>query len=351
MIIKIRKINPMNNYLFDYKRFILLNRKRVLWVVLTTLVCAALSGATYYIKDAFFSGPGVYRTASFYYITFDSQEFEAVHDYYNDYTWNDVLDSDVIAERAAELSGVDKQEIIDSTTIPTMSDIRMIWVYSDNVDKEKSIAIEKAIAVALSEFAEKTKGFESIEVWDGPDTAMMTNRNFLIRITVAGGLAGLLVSILVMLYCNATDSKIYAYSDIQNVTDIKGLGIVSQDGVFLLEAKKRISNLLEGLKEEEIAFVYADSFLGLSNKDFSSLYIDRLESKKKITLIKHENDDFYKELDKYSSYIMLVEYGKIESTALKAALDSADGLGKRPAGILLVNMDRGFASLYYGREM
>ena len=340
----------MKNEKFDYKRFILLNRAGYLHILLWTIICGAIAGLTYFVVMNFFSGPVMYRTAALYYITFDREEFEAVHDYYNDYTWNDVLDSDRIAGRAAELLKITQKEVADATVIPTMSDIRMIWVYVDSDDEEKSELIQAAIGQALKEFSEDTEGFDSIDVWDGPDTAPLDKDYLIGRVIIAGLLFGFFVSTLVLLYKNATDRKIYTCMDVYNTLGIYPIGIITQDVMLYMETKKQLTNVLKDVKGDNIAVTYIRSFADIDDDDFDIDKLNRMDlSGKKFHLVKHEDDSFYEKLKEYDGILILIRYGINEDTMLKLAYENMNNLGIKCVGMMVSDMNRGFANSYYGK--
>ena len=152
---------------FDLRRFLLLSAGKVWWLLIGAVLGAVLAGGGYYLRHNMNSAPEVYRSDAMYYITFTEGEQDTTQLYYNDYTWNDVLDSDQIAGVAATMAGgITKEQIAAATRVPTMSDIRMIHVYVETGDPETAESIQNAMGIALGYFAHQTEGFEEIVQWD-----------------------------------------------------------------------------------------------------------------------------------------------------------------------------------------
>ena len=59
----------------------LLNRKRWIVVVIMAVIGAVIFGGVYFVKAVLMAGPDTYRCKAMYYITFDTEEYEVVHDF------------------------------------------------------------------------------------------------------------------------------------------------------------------------------------------------------------------------------------------------------------------------------
>ena len=346
--------------IFDYKRFLLLYRKRFWKVILFTALCALITGVIYYVYLNFFTGSDIYRCASYYYIDFTDENVVETHDFYNDYTWNDVLDSDVIALRVSEITGIDKEYIAKSTTIPTMSDIRFLWVFVDDCDSAIAEKIQNAIYVALSEFAVNTEGFNSITIYDGPYTNIVEKDDLIVRVVIFSAVISFIFGFLILLYRNATDTKIYSFSDVENATGVMPIGMITEDKVLYPETKAHIKELFSYLESDEgsknlskkavkkIAVVYEEAFVDIYDKDFDISFLNNLEIQNiSFKYVKHTDEKFYDNLKEYDDYIMLVKYKNCDRTLLKYAYDNAVLMHLKPVALLIDGMDRGFAYWYY----
>ncbi len=214
------------NERFDFRRFVLVSLRRW-WVVLpAVLLGALLFGGIYYVKTFVIHEPRDWRVKALYSIDFDTKEAQETQLYYNDFTWNDVLDSDRIAGRAAQISGIPKEEIMAATFIPTMSDIRQIWVWTDHPEAERAAQIQAAIGEALEEFGSTTEGFRSIQCWDSEPAVLSLPEDLTVRITLFGALAGLVAGLLILAWMTAMDDGIYTEEDTEGRYGLLCAGVI-----------------------------------------------------------------------------------------------------------------------------
>ncbi len=197
----------------DLKKFFLLTKKK-LWLLLPAiLIGMAVFGGGYLLAHFVLADPPLYRSEALIYISFDTDTAQETQLYYNDYTWNAVLDSDEIAGKAAENSGIPKEEIAAATFIPTMSDIRMIRIYIDAETPERSTRIRSALLDALSDFALRTEGFCGVESWDLTEPCLTERENLVGRWLILGSVVGAIGGILFTLYRCAMDAYVGSGSE------------------------------------------------------------------------------------------------------------------------------------------
>lgn len=339
--LRMERMMSRNNEIFDYKRFVLLNIKRMAAIFIFAAIFAVIAGALYYVKAIVLSGPDVYRCQAFYYITFDREEFEAVHDYYNDFTWNDVLDRDVIAGKAAERTGISKDRIAKMTSVPTMSDIRMIHVYVDSEDKDEAVLVQNEIASALYEFSEYEPGFDHIDKWDGPEVFVLEKEFHIVRILVFAAVLGAIFGFLYVLYKNATDTKVYTMADIEAATGIPSIGIAAEKAEAELMA--HIKEIKNKNSYKKLAVINAESMCEKNAYDISSKLFDGDE----FVVLKNDSEDFYDKLKDCDGVIVLVSFGRIEKQLLAQAVNNLKIYDKQADMLVLADVDDKFIKMYY----
>lgn len=211
----------MNDFMkeeFDFKRFFLINIKRIWILIAGTVIGAAIFGVIYFLNVKVFKADDVYRSNAMYHIILEPEKYEITRQYYNDATWNDVIDSDMIAGKVACDMGIDKQDIYDMTFVPTMSDISYIHLYVDGESKELVEDVQSKLSVALSDFASDDDQFIEITQVDVEDTFIVTKDYLIVRCSVVGGIIGLLLSILVLCAVSALDDSVYTIKDAKGIT-------------------------------------------------------------------------------------------------------------------------------------
>lgn len=340
------------NERMDLKRFMLLNRKRFIVVVIATLLGAVIFGGIYYIKAVMLSGPDMYRCKAMYYITFDTEEYEAVHDYYNDYTWNQVLDSDMIGTKVSDKLGIDKQIFAEATLIPTMSDIRFIWVYVDMESKDSAEQVQRAIGEELVLFGNNEPGFASIEQWDGPSTELLVNPVFVPRNTILGAIVGAIAGTLVLLYMNAKDSSVYTFEDFSSRYGAYPLGVIYKNGKDYANGtlKEHFEIFIKDNMAKEINVFYSEA---LSEGDEAEFDVESFKKNVagdivQINMLNHAKDSaFFDKVRGEVTNVMLVRAGNDDYGCLTHAINNAKLLGINIGAYILVDGDESFYKAYY----
>ena len=207
---------------FDLRRFLLLSAGKLWWLLIGAVLGAVFFGGGYYLRHNMNPAPEVYRSDAMYYITFTEGEQDTTQLYYNDYTWNDVLDSDQIAGVAAMMAGgITKEQIAAATRVPTMSDIRMIHVYVDTDNPETAESIQNALSIALGYFAHQTEGFEEIVQWDRQPAEVLKEANLIDRWIIAGAVLGAVCALLFVAFVYVMDNKVRLEKDLYRIDGLR----------------------------------------------------------------------------------------------------------------------------------
>lgn len=232
----------MNDYMLervDYKRFVLINIKRIWIIIAGAVIGAALFALGYYVKNTILASEPMYRNDAMYHIVFDVDRYELTQHYYNDYTWNDVIDSDKIAGVAAKKLNMDQTDIYEMTDVPTMSDITYFHLYVDAKEPELADKVQDALTDVLVEFAAEDEDFVSITRMDLNEASKIEKDNLSLRTTVAGGVIGLLFGFLLMCLLSAMDDAVYTIRDAKRIADVPVFYAFEEDKIT--EAKAKLS--------------------------------------------------------------------------------------------------------------
>ncbi len=232
----------------DIKRFVLAGKKRIWKMFAAALICAVLFCVIYLLFTYVFAGSFPYRSSVLYYIDYDQRTAKETQLYYNDFTWNDVLDSDRIAGRASSACGVPKEEIAKAISSPTMSDIRMLWVYVDMADADMAERVQQAVGAALKAFASEAEGFENISEYDHEAVKLLKPENHWKRWAALGAVIGLVAGLLILMYENALDDSVLIESDVKKLIGTTAAAVLYKDGS---EDKAAIKSFFAGLLKGE----------------------------------------------------------------------------------------------------
>lgn len=367
---------------FDNRRFLLLNLKKIWQIAVGAAAGACLFAFLYFLKTDILQGEPLYRAQTLYEITFDREQAGNIHDYYNDYTWNDILDSDQIAGRAAEkLGDIGKEEIAAATTIPTMSDIRFIWVYVDMESGEQADRVAAALGEALREFALATDGFSEIAAWDVKETNQIRENSLTGRMAAAGAVIGALAACFVICFSNAMDDSVYTEQDAEEKFGVLPAGVIMKSGKGQPDFfKKELTDNLDKLLEDKLGAGKTGriGLLSADREDCSSdgggqAYLKKAlaEYFPNIEIVEVSGESAkrpdqsdsgsgqdrqkkgkaagreYRLLRELDAFILLVPYGRKNGTALELAWKDLALQECLPDAVVITDADEKFYRRYY----
>lgn len=329
---------------FDYRRFFIINRKRIWIVVLAVIIFAGLFSGTYYVKNYVLNGPDIYRSDAMYQINFDSENYDVTIAYYNDYTWNDVIDTDMIAGRAETISGIKKNEIADATSVPTMSDISLFHVYVDTDSKEKSEIIQDSIGKALAEFAADKEGFIAIKKWDQKDTFIYKDNCHIKRIALLGAITGLFIGIIIMCFISAMDDSVYVANDLleKNIN----LALMTTSAMDKNKVKAILSVLTKQKGVSSVTVIYP--YENYEN-DFD---IKALLENVKVNILRKEDikdeKKYYSEVAASEFLVLIVKSGNHDGCRICDETNLIKNMGKEVDAAIITDCSKKLIKRYYG---
>ena len=158
----------------DMKRLVLVLGKK-LWLLLAAIICGAVSGGiTYKVVTHITNGEPEFRASADYYISF----FESGPDYYNAYTWDNILRDDPIVDYALTLlpKDITKDMVKAAVSGEMLGDYRILTVHVNAETKEKADLIAEAYQEALWNFGQEMTLLDKVEVWS-QDEAVLFEKN------------------------------------------------------------------------------------------------------------------------------------------------------------------------------
>ena len=226
---KIEKNEEYLNRGMDLKRLVLYLQKR-LWLLIMLIVLGATCGGVTYQVMRSMKMPVEYKAVSKLYISFDHDENGEVYQYYNGYTWNDLLDSDPIVDLVMkELPGYEKSDVRESPPAEILSDIRLLTI-TVRGDNEKFVReIRNAVENGLKEFAKNSDELEQIKVIRStvPERVYWDNRTTSACVTGAAALGVLALFIIGFHY--VMDESMYVQEDVEKKYKMPALGILTRN--------------------------------------------------------------------------------------------------------------------------
>lgn len=258
----------------DLKRLVLRMQGRIWLLILLVILGAVIGGVSYQVARAM-NMPISYEAVSKLYISFGIDESGEVYQYYNGYTWNELLDTDPIIERIEEnlTSDYTREQVVEATYAEILSDIRLLTITVKGSDEKSVREIQTAVETGLENYARDSEELKRIDTirteepkrvyWDDKTvTACVTGA---VILAVAGLLA------LTMVY--VMDDSVYVQSDIEKRYPYKALGMMmeSQKGLqpYARELTANITYLLKD--NRRFALIDMDNHIDLRAGDLQRL--------------------------------------------------------------------------------
>lgn len=211
----------------DLKRLFLLTIRKWWIVVLAALTGALIGCACYLIVHVVYAPAREYEAMSKLYIDFEIASTGEAYQYYNGYTWNDLMKTDPILDVTMEElpTAYERDMVQDSVTAEILSDIRLLTITVRTSDPVQTAEILTATQKSLVQFAQNKRELEQIEVYQTTEPTLVvfdlkTGRVAAVWALLTGGAA-----ILLVLLWYAMDDALYLPTDVMERYELPILGI------------------------------------------------------------------------------------------------------------------------------
>lgn len=226
-----------------------------LWLLLMLAVVGAVLGGLIYQVARAMRMPITYESVSKLYISFGVDETGEIYQYYNGYTWNDLLDAEPILNRIMEFMPQDysRAEVSEATKAEILSDIRLLTVTVQGSTEKFVREIQSAVERGLEVYADDSEELRRIEVIKSTEPVLVFWDNRTVTACVLGAAVLAVISCLVMAFAYVLDESVYVQSDLEKKYPCKVLGIMAmkQKGLqpYARELQANFSYLLSGKKK------------------------------------------------------------------------------------------------------
>ena len=196
---------------------------KIPYLILWGLVGAILGSGLNLVIKTFENRETTYYAVEKFYITFT---YDWSKDYYNDYTWNDIMTTDPILGTAMEsISGATRQEVEEMVTARIYSDARYLTVEFTGHDEEVLREVYEAYETSVVNFADKVDEITSIECIQLGDTRVESVSWLTWRACVLGCILAVIIYILVFLWKFNLGDRVYTLWDVEEILGLDGYGI------------------------------------------------------------------------------------------------------------------------------
>lgn len=325
---------------FDLKLAALLYRKKIWISIVCALAGAALAGGVYVLVHVVYAPAREYEAVSKLYLTFAADDDGDAYQYYNGYTWNDLMGTEPIFDKImANLpKEFERADVKEAIAADILSDIRLLTVTVTTHDPDQTEKIIRASEDALIRFGEEMVEFDQIEVIDHGQTALVAVEDETVRAVIAGAVVGFLLSLLGLAFARVMDDSVYVPSDFEKRYPYPVLGVCFAGKPEL--GKKEL--------EEHIAFV--------SELTESVFEINTAEKKVRLPdgcmpLKGSASSDYSmsetESMEKAIGIILYIPYGRGNGRLLERWVCEAKLYGCEILGAVITGADEGLYRLYF----
>lgn len=257
----------------DLKRLALYLQKKIWLVVMLAILGATCGGIIYQVVRSM-KMPVEYVSVSKLYISFGNDENGDVYQYYNGYTWNDLIDTDPILDIVmSSLPGYDRDQVREATTAEILSDIRLLTI-TVRGDNEKFVReIRNAMESGLREYARDAKELNQIAVIrsGAPERVYWDERTT--EACVTGAVILGILAMLIIGFSYVLDESVYVQEDLEKKYACRALGILTRNQKGLQPYARELKASLRYLMADKRSFAVLDMD---NHADTRKLEIERL---------------------------------------------------------------------------
>ena len=196
-----------------------------LWLLLVGGLLGALIGIGIYLAWSNLTDPGpLFRREEKLYIDFAfNEKTKENYDYYNAYTWNDILHTEEILGRAyarleKEGTGITREELWEMVNIELPSDIRLIHLETIGSSEKLTDIVSEITEQELIAFADRMEEFRGMRVIEKGETKPFLRVLQTGRAAEAGAVLGFLFALIALGLWYSLDDRILLPGDLLRLT-------------------------------------------------------------------------------------------------------------------------------------
>lgn len=338
------------------RRSLFLRLRREIWIVPVLAVAGALAGALIYsLVWLSFSGQRQYRQISKYYLTFGKEENGEAADYYNDYTWNDLIwsipaISDVIEADLPD--GMTMDEAKSYVTAQILSDVRVLTIQVTAPEPEEVQQLTNALEDALVRYGKTAVQFDNIEYLSSGDVDAVVVSDRTRNAVLLGTVLGFLNGAVILWMRELLNDGIYVPEDALRRYGIPVLLVLEEQETQRGRRRgkrKTETRMPEFLQREtqEAEETLRNGVVQLIGEDEEVVRsaAERLQADAGITAGIGDAG-----IRKADHILCVISFGQANGTVTEHLMDRMRERKLSVEGIILMNADGAFLTAYYGRQ-
>ncbi|MCM1056916.1 MAG: hypothetical protein NC517_04840 [Firmicutes bacterium] len=322
----------------DY-RLLWIRFLRKIWILPgAAVVGMALAGVCHFYVKTVAGGGRTYQTESIFYIDFAEDAQGEQYDYYNYFTWGEVIHTDFFTELVSEEMGgtLSEEEIISYITATVDSDVRYLYVRCNTHSPELSVKLASVMEEVVPRFAAIRKEIQAIELAKAGDNAKDSSNLRMGNACLLGGCLGVGIAVLWILIALITDTAVYIPAAIEKRYHITCLG-----APFMPEFAPNWSYVLKD--SVKVAMVFADAELRDEEWELPA------DSKRELISCKNpvEHPEELDRIRECEAVVIILEAGRKNDKVFERLLEQLGRQDIKVTAVVLASADRKLLSSYY----
>lgn len=313
-------------------RKLLVRFAQKIWIpVLAAALGMLFAAGLYEICYLSVNGP-MYQAQSKVYIDFAPGDgADVYHQYYNGYTWNDLMSTDPILDKTMDALAkngvsVERSLVAASTEAKILSDVRLLTIYITNEDKTLCEQMQKATEQALQGFGEERDVFTGIYTIKSDETKRIMSDYRMKQAVLLGLVIAAISSVLILLGYLILDDRIFAATDLLGVLDVPfvGMELKAENGIgpFVSDFQANMERMCPG------------------GEGLCEIMVDEVLKERAETID-------YEKLRGASFVLVKASFGKTTIRSLQYVLHQLRLQGCEKVGVALTDTDEKWLRCYY----
>ncbi|MCM1025854.1 MAG: hypothetical protein NC432_05435 [Roseburia sp.] len=325
----------------DYRLLGLRFLKKIWILPLAVLAGILLAAACHFYARTGARGGRTYQTESIFYIDFAEDAQGKQYDYYNYFTWGEVIHTDFFMDYVYEkMNGrLSEDEIASYITASIDSDVRYLYVRCETHSPELSVELASVMEEIVPKFADTRKEVRSIEVAKRGDSARDSSKLRMGNACLLGAGLGLGISLFCILVFLITDPAVYLPSTLERRYHIICLG-----APFMPEFAPNWKHVLKDAASVARVFVDED----IRDEE----YIIPGDKKREIISCKNpaEHPQELERIKGCEAVLLVLKAGRRNNKAFERVLEQLGRQDIRVLAVILAEADERLLSGYYRKR-
>lgn len=311
-------------------------------------VAGAVFGSGLNLLIAFYeAGEPVYINETEYYIDFADGRLEA-KDYYNDYTWNDVIATDLILGRMIDSAGkeYDRDMVKSMLSADILSDVRYLTITVKGNREDMVSDVSNLFEKAIVQFGKEMEEFDSIKKIEDNGVQGEHQQWFSWRMALLGTIMLLFAGIFRILLRFLVGDCFYTKIDVMKLLQLNSVCMLyDSKNKKTGTQERRLIDFIKSLLESNEKVYLLDASDGNDAGKFKKKLAELEQDIDLDALLLYEQYA----LDEKAVILVIVPFGKICREKITDEINNAVMHGERISGAVLTECDRYWMNMYYGK--